>query len=122
LKTTSLDKNQKVTLLGSEILEEMRERIAKSFLDVFILLKMSEESKPIGGYDVIGLVHEKFGILMSAGSAYAVLYSLERDGLIKGQLGYRKRGYTLTDKGEKKIKTILKEKAKILGLMLDLFI
>jgi len=107
-------------VLEREVLREMRERIVKNFLDVIVLTKLGG-SEALGGYDVIKLVNNKFGFLVSTGSAYAVLYSLERDGLIKGRSS-RKRVYTLTDKGEEKIKTIMKMKKGILGLMVDVFI
>jgi DNA-binding PadR family transcriptional regulator len=112
--------------LGDAVLEravsrEMHERIVKNFLDVIVLTKLGVGSEALGGYDVIKLVNEKFGILVSTGSVYAVLYSLERDGLIKGRSS-RKRVYTLTNKGEEKIKTITKMKERILGLMVNVFI
>jgi DNA-binding PadR family transcriptional regulator len=108
-------------VLEREISREMRERIVKNFLDVIVLTKLGGGNEALGGYDVIKLVNNKFGILISTGSAYAVLYSLERDGLIKGRSS-RKRVYTLTNKGEEKIKTITKMKERILGLMVNIFI
>ena len=116
----TLNKELGNAVLEREVLREMRERIVKNFLDVIVLTKL-RESEALGGYDVVKLVNKKFGILVSTGSAYAVLYSLERDGLIKGRSS-RKRVYTLTDKGEEKIKTITKMKKGILGLMVDVFI
>jgi len=108
--------------LGREILNEMDERMVKSFLDAIVLAELKERDNPMSGYDAIAFIHEKFRILVSSGTIYALLYSLERDGLISGMWSQRKRVYTLTEKGEKKIKAILEAKEKILGLMANLFI
>ena len=96
--------------------------MVKSFLDTIVLAKLREQDSPMSGYDVITLIHKKFGILVSSGTVYALLYSMERDGLIRGRLSQRKRVYMLTEKGEKKIKALLEAKEKILGLMVNLFI
>lgn len=105
-----------------ELLREMQERIVKTFMDTIVLAKLRGHDEPMSGYDVITFIHKKFGILVSSGTVYSHLYSLERDGLIKGRSSQRKRVYTLTDKGEKKIKAISEAKEKILGLMVNLFI
>jgi len=105
-------------------LNEMHERMVKSFLDTIVLAKLRERDSPMSGYDVITLIHKKFRILVSSGTVYSLLYSMERDGLIIGRWvgSRRKRVYTLTEKGEEKIKAILEAKEKILGIMVNLFI
>ena len=90
-----------------EIIKDLRERIIKSFLDIIVLVELKE--KPQGGYDIITGINEKFKFLMSSGTVYALLSSLERDGLVQGHSGANKRIYTLTDKGNFKIETIMKE-------------
>jgi len=108
--------------LESEILNEMHERIVRSFLDTIVLVKLRERDSPMSGYDVVTLIDKKFRMLVSSGTVYSLLYCMERDGLIRGMWSRRKRVYTLTDKGEKKIKAILEAKDKILGLMVNLLI
>jgi DNA-binding PadR family transcriptional regulator len=97
--------------LEKEVLSEMQERIVKSFLDVLILTQL--RNGPKSGYDIIDFVHKKFNIILSSGTAYATLYALERNGLIQGNWAQRKRVYSLTDKGEKKIYTIQNANAEI---------
>jgi DNA-binding PadR family transcriptional regulator len=100
--------------LEEEILIAMQERIVKDFLDVLILVQLRKEPK--SGYDIISFVHKKLDLLMSPGTIYSCLYSLERDGLIQGHTSNsskRKRVYTLTDKGERTIQTILSANNKI---------
>jgi len=51
-------------------------------------------------YDVILMIRRRFRILVATGSLYQTLYTLERQGLIKGNWIGRRRIYVLTPKGE----------------------
>ena len=87
------------------VLKKMHRRLVKTFLDVLVLSELRNQA--MSGYDVIAFIHNKFRLLVSSGTVYSLLYSLERDGLIKGEWTQRKRVYTLTEKGEATIKAIL---------------
>lgn len=102
-------------MASSNIVEKLRQRVIKDFMDILILTEMKKES--MSGYDVIGLIHRKFGILVSSGTVYSLLYSLERDGLIKGVWKQRKRLYELTEKGEQNINLITKANGEIQNLL-----
>ena len=106
--------------MESEVLKKMHRRIVKSFMDIIILAEL--RGAPMSGYDVIAFIHNKFGILVSSGTVYSLLYSLEREDLIKGIWAKRKRVYELTDKGERTIEAILNANDKIKGLMTNLLI
>ncbi|MGD8505379.1 MAG: PadR family transcriptional regulator [Candidatus Bathyarchaeota archaeon] len=93
------------------VLKKMHRRLVKTFLDVLILSELRQGA--MSGYDVIAFIHNKFRLLVSSGTVYSLLYSLERDGLIKGEWQQRKRVYTLTEKGEATIKTVLNANDKI---------
>lgn len=80
-------------------------------MDTFILAELKDDPK--SGYDVIGLIHRRFGVLVSSGTVYSLLYSMERDGLIRGFQKQRKRVYTLTEKAEQNIKLIRKANEEI---------
>jgi len=97
--------------LATKTAEKLRRRAIKSFMDILILAELRKGS--LSGYDIIGLIHKRFGILTSSGTVYSLLYSLERDGLIKGVQNQRKRVYTLTQKGEQKTKIITKANEEI---------
>jgi len=105
--------------LSEEMIEKLRMRLVKNFMDVFILAEL--EDGPVSGYDVIYDLQKRFGVFVSSGTVYYLLYSMERDGLISGRMQHRKRVYTLTEKGEENLKTITKEKERILGLTTKLF-
>jgi DNA-binding PadR family transcriptional regulator len=100
-----------VRVMEANVLKKMHERIIKNFMDVLVLTEL--RTGPLSGYDVIGFIHNKFHLLVSSGTVYSLLYSLERDGLIEGKWNERKRVYKLTEKGEKTISVILGANDKI---------
>lgn len=108
-----------VKTLEAETLNKMHRRIVKSFMDILILAELNN-GHPMSGYDVIAFIHNKYNILVSSGTVYSLLYSIEREGLIKGVWMKRKRVYMLTDKGEQTIKVILNANDKIRGLISNL--
>ena len=81
----------------SMFLRTMHRRLIKNFSDIFILSELRKG--PLSGYDVIEYINNRFRILLSSGTVYAILYSLERDGLITGNWTQRRRTYTLTPEG-----------------------
>jgi DNA-binding PadR family transcriptional regulator len=93
----------------------MHERIIKNFMDIIIMTELRNAS--LSGYDVISYIHNKFNLLVSSGTVYSLLYSLERNGLVEGVWEERKRVYKLTPKGEKTINTLLGASDKIKGFM-----
>jgi DNA-binding PadR family transcriptional regulator len=83
----------------------MQRRTVRNFLDVLILAEMRKG--PLSGYDVMTFVHDRFRFLVSSGTIYSVLYSLERNGLVSGVSMQRKRVYRLTDKGKEAIRGVM---------------
>lgn len=105
--------------LEYNIQRKMLEKTIKNFIDILILAELRKESI-MSGYDFIAFCHKKFHILMSSGTVYSVLYSLERDGLIKGMKNSKKTVYKLTGKGEETIKVLLKAYERIQGFITTL--
>jgi len=91
--------------------EKLRRRVIKNFMDILILTELKKQS--MSGYDVMGLIHKKFDVLVSSGTIYSLLYSMEREGLIKGVLDQRTRVYELTEKGKRDIETVTKANEEI---------
>ncbi|MEM3387596.1 MAG: PadR family transcriptional regulator [Nitrososphaerales archaeon] len=77
---------------------EIRYKCVRSFLD-FIILGLIRK-KPISGYDVITYIYDRFQILLSPGTVYPTLNTLEEQGLVSSFADSRKKLYTLTKKGE----------------------
>jgi len=96
----------------------MHRRIVRNFLDVLILAEMRK--RPLSGYDVMTFVHDRFRFLVSSGTIYSVLYSLERNGLICGASMQRKRVYRLTDKGKETIRGVMSASDETRYLVLGL--
>ena len=87
--------------------KDIETRVIKSFLDILILIEMKKHSN-LSGYDVTAFVNNKFGGILSPGTVYATLYSMERKGLIKGESDGRKTVYSLTEKGNDVITSMMK--------------
>ena len=102
--------------MENETLKEMQTRMIKDFMDIIILTEL-RNGNTLSGYDVIDLIHREFGIVISSGTVYSFLYSMERKGWIQGALRDRSRVYLLTDKGREFIDAILKSKEKIQRFM-----
>jgi DNA-binding PadR family transcriptional regulator len=78
------------TVEKSELqIKKMNERIIKNFLDIIIMSEL--RNGPLSGYDIISYIHNKFQLLVSSGTIYSLLYSLERADLIEGVWDERKR-------------------------------
>ena len=89
----------------SEVLDGMYKRLVKNFLDLIIMRKL-EKRQCMGGYDIIAFLNTEFGMLISPGTVYANLYSMERNGLIEAKESENRRSYVLTDKGKQTIQAL----------------
>jgi DNA-binding PadR family transcriptional regulator len=107
-------------MLKSKELTEIERSIIKNFLDIIILGRLRSLS-PLGGYDIFEFLQKKFDILISSGTVYSVLYSMERKGLIKGETIEGKRKYILTERGSKVINELAGSKDEIQRFMKSLF-
>jgi DNA-binding PadR family transcriptional regulator len=70
-------------------MKKMNERIIKNFLDIIIMSELRNGA--LSGYDIISYIHNKFNLLVSSGTIYSLLYSLERNDLVEGVWDERKR-------------------------------
>ena len=104
--------------MSTKIVENLRRRTIKTFMDMLILAELQE--KPLSGYDIISLIHKRFNVLVSSGTVYSLLYSLERKGLVAADVDQRKRVYTLTTKGEETLDTVERANGEINGLVQNL--
>jgi len=98
--------------LEVDIRKKLRVKMIKTFMELSILAQLRKNA--MSGYDIITLIREKYGVVVSSGTVYSRLYRMERDGLVEGKSDMRKRNYTLTEKGKKTIETILNAKEPIL--------
>lgn len=82
------------------------ENMVKTFLDLIVLAMLNET--PSHGYQIIADLHITFGVLLSPGTLYPLLYNLEKENLVKVKVMGRKKLYFLTLKGRNKVSHINK--------------
>ena len=58
--------------LEMEIIKELRVKMIKSFMKIFILAQLRKNA--MSAYDIIASIHEKFGIMVSSGTVYTRIY------------------------------------------------
>ena len=80
------------------------------------------KNQSISDYVALSHIHNEYDYLMSSGTVYSLLYSLEREELIKGCINGQKRVFELSTKGEKMIDFILGDDGDLLGLVKKLII
>ncbi len=102
--------------METKSLKEFERSIVKNFLDVIVLAKL-RRSSAFSGYDVMEFIQKRFGLLLSSGTVYSLLYSMERNGMIRGEWIDGKRKYVLTEVGMGKIDAVLNSKEDIQRFM-----
>ncbi|HII86079.1 TPA: hypothetical protein HA273_05880 [Candidatus Bathyarchaeota archaeon] len=99
--------------------KKIEERIIKKTLDLIVLRALEDES--MSGYAIILFVNRKFGIRLSAGTVYSLLYSLERKNFIRAQVGKGAKCYVLSKKGEVTLRALKKMQNRLRALYGDIF-
>ena len=92
----------------------------QSFMDIIILQHL-KNNNPMSGYDIIRYLHKKFHMLLSPGTVYSILYTLERQNLIEGSTNQRKRVYKLTEQGEKLLRQVQVTREHIYAVFSSVF-
>lgn len=67
-------------------------------MDILVLEEMKKGM--MSGYDVMTFIQKKFGISVSSGTVYGLLYSMERQKLIEGFQIENKRMYRVLENSE----------------------
>lgn len=101
--------------------KDIETRVVKSFLDILILIEMKKQSN-ISGYDITSFVNDRFGGILSPGTVYATLYAIQRKGLIEGKTDGRKTVYTLTEKGNDVVTSMMQNFHKEMGQFVGKFL
>jgi DNA-binding PadR family transcriptional regulator len=94
-----------VSASKSEIVTNLDARLIQNFMDI-IILKLLRNNHLTSGYDLIRHFHQRFHMLVSSGTVYSILYSLERQGFLEGNFDGRRRVYKLTGQGEELLKDV----------------
>ncbi len=59
---------------------DVKDHLVKSFLDLIVLSILKRE--PTHGYGIMEMIYKQYDVLLSPGTLYPLLYSLEREGMI----------------------------------------
>ncbi len=78
--------------------DSLRKRVVRNFMDILILQEIQKGT--MSGYDAKAYLQKKFGVSLSAGTIYGILYSMERQHLIAGFQIDNKRMYRITPSRE----------------------
>ena len=84
--------------------DELNGHLVKSFLDIIVMVLLRDS--PQHGYSIIAEIHRQFGVLLSPGTLYPLLYGLEKEGWVKVIDVDRKKVYSLTPKGAENLKLL----------------
>jgi len=96
--------------------EKCVHHLVRSFLDVLVLSILSRG--PLHGYGIIADIHRNFGVLLSPGTLYPLLYSLEKELLIDVEKVERRKVYHLTGVGRRRLSQVIKLYRKHIERML----
>lgn len=80
------------------------DNLVKSFLDIIVLAMLNGE--PVHGYKIIAELHRTFGVLLSPGTLYPLLYRLEDGKLVKVREFKRRKLYRLTPLGRRTVSKV----------------
>jgi PadR family transcriptional regulator PadR len=76
-------------------------KYVKTSLDLVILAILN--GKPMYGYKIMAAIHKEFGVLLSPGSLYPLLHSLEEKKLVESHVEGGKKVYAATTEGRRRL-------------------
>jgi len=81
--------------------DRLKDKVQRENLWLFILLLLSTSDRY--GYELRGLINNKFGFWSGNVTAYRVLYDLENANLVKAERRNRRKYYRITQAGRREI-------------------
>lgn len=91
----------------SKLSPDSLNKTVKKNLEIIVLALIKRS--PMCGTDIIQLVHKKFNILLSPGSIYPLLHTLEESGLITSKKDGKAKIYSMIEGSELKIQELVDE-------------
>ena len=77
------------------------------------------KDNPIHGYKIIADLHNTFGVLLSPGTLYPLLYRLVSEELIAVEVERRRKLYTLTSNGERRTREFVESYKKLVDRIVN---
>ena len=84
--------------------------------DIVVLVEISER-RGLSAPDIITLFEKKYGIQMSPGTIYPLLYRMEKKKQIRLLLNRRKKLYVLADSGQKVLRKLQLDQREIIDFI-----
>lgn len=84
---------------------QVSDKFVRSFLDIVVMKVL--DSTPAYGYEIMATVHREFGVLLSPGTLYPLLHSMEDKGLIESSQDGGRIVYSVSSKGKQKFRNTL---------------
>ena len=81
----------------TDVDKNIRRQCVNSHLDLIILSLLN--TKELSGYDLVVIIQKRFYVLLSPGTIYPILKSLDSHKLVQTSYTKRKKLYKLTDQG-----------------------
>jgi DNA-binding PadR family transcriptional regulator len=98
-----------------EITSRIRQKCVRGFIDIMTLALLVDS--PMCGYEIIESIYERAHVLLSPGTVYPLLDSLQRKGLIEGRTESKKKIYEITSSGRETLVRMSAEYAKIQSIL-----
>ena len=93
--------------METEVYAKIKGKCVKNALNLIILVILQDRPWGLSGYDFIGLIYNFFDIMVSPGTLYPVLFSLQKQGLVHVEFRGKKRVYYPALKGKKSIESLI---------------
>ena len=97
--------------------EELIQSLVKKNLDIIILSMLKDN--PVHGYKIIADLHNTFGVLLSPGTLYPLLYRLVSEELIEVKVESRRKLYSLTGLGERRTREFVESYKRLVDRIVD---
>ncbi len=111
-----------LTLLSSPELGELEnadqsivERFVRSYLDMVVLGLIMDT--PMCGIDIMKTIHKNFNVLISPGTMYPMLHSLQSKGLLECEYGIKKKVYRPNGDRQGQIRGMLADQLQVNSLL-----
>jgi len=93
--------------MEAEVCATIKGKCVKNALNLIVLAILQDRPWGLSGYDFIGLIHNFFDIMVSPGTLYPVLFSLQKQGLVHVEFRGKRRVYYPALKGKKKVEPLI---------------
>lgn len=100
---------------GEEITSRIRHKCIRGFIDIMTLVLLA--NRPMCGYEIIENIYERARVLLSPGTVYPLLDSLQRKGLVESKTESKKKIYKITSSGRETLVRMSAEYAKIQSIL-----